>query len=445
MLQNERYTTHMDLQMQQATALTFYNAQHAYNQAVGADAQNVVNWHEVQEVQQKMATLAYNPAFEDNRQRFLADSLQRASKDLLCMQKAVGAVFEWILSTVESSLGTRVIELQARNGAGYNPHTNLADAIAMLTKEMAGNPAGSRETCWEMMAGIKPATTVVGFRFVLDTMCSIWTVISSSIALHGGNGLPTPSQMHHKLMTKMDKNAAQLTYLRFRLQNIAATTPILSIRDQLKEDLDREGSDGRQLTRTMSGGSIRQTMYATPNAANAASLEAMIEHYNLDATGQRGEADQGGGYQAWLAHGGGGKHPGGTPMQGNYGRPNGGGSSTNRGGTEGRKAVCTNYLYDGCTRPDCKFGHPPLKELKNLIKMSQEGGAPISSAPQAQRKPSPLKGGILKRPSTPIRLPPSKKLSYANAANYEGQDEHSETGEEREEGAYEGDEEDLDR
>ena len=426
-IQNERYTLHMDLQMQQVTALTFYNAQHAQNQAAGADAQNVENWNKVQEVQQKMVVLAYNPAIEDSRQRFLADSMQRASKDLQSMQKAIGAVFEWILATVETTLGNRVITLQARNGVGYSTHTNLADSISMLTREMAGNPSGSREACWEMLAGVKPATSVLGFRFVLDTMCSIWTVISSSIALHGGNGLPTPGQMHHKLMSKMDSSSPQLTYLRFRLQSIPAATPILTIRDLLKEDMDRESGDSRQLARTSSGGNARQAMYATPNAANITSMELMIENYNKDVRGEpvgselqagrlgEGERQQQSNSRAYAAEG----------MQYGGGRGHLGTQSATR------KSVCTDYLYKGCTRPECKYSHPHLSELKGLVEASKSGGMAVDSKKATQlRKPSPIRPA-LKRPPTPIKQPPAKKLAFANVLMTEDQREQD-NGEEEE-------------
>ena len=84
----------------------------------------------------------------------------------------------------------------------------------------------------------------------------------------------------------MDSCSPQLTYLRFRVQNIPTATPILAIRDLLKEDMDRESGDGRQLMRTSSGVSARQAMYANPNAANVASMELMIESYNRDVRGE---------------------------------------------------------------------------------------------------------------------------------------------------------------
>ena len=106
-LQNERYASHMDLQMQETVAVALYNTQFAENQLLGQDAQNIANWQKAAEIRQRVIELGYNPAIEDSRQRFLADNLQRASKDLQSMQKAVGAVFEWILATVETTLGNR--------------------------------------------------------------------------------------------------------------------------------------------------------------------------------------------------------------------------------------------------------------------------------------------------------------------------------------------------
>ena len=175
--QNARYTSHMEIQLQEASAMDAYNRFFTMNQLAGNNVQNVVNWQVVNEVQERSRLLGYNQPVEDSKQRYLSDSLQRAAKDLQSMQKAVGAVFEWVLATVDATLGNRVIALQARTGAGFSPHTNLIDSVQMLTREMAGNPQGSREQCWELINKASPATTVGGVRFVIDMMCSVWTVI----------------------------------------------------------------------------------------------------------------------------------------------------------------------------------------------------------------------------------------------------------------------------
>ena len=264
--QNTRYNTHMELQMEEAMALATYNNWFNQNQMAGNNAQNLANWQGVVDVQQKMQVLGYNAGLEDQRQRYLSDGLQRASKDLQQMQKAVGTVFEWILATVDATLGNRVIALQARTGPGFSPNSNLIASISMLTREMAGNTHGSREALWEMINRIRPATTVAGFRFLLDAICSVWTVITSSIALHGGNGLLTNSQIHHKLLSKMASNSAELVWIRYRVNHLPDTTPILEIRDQLKVDLDRETQVDSTSGQQSSG--ARQAHYAVPNAAN---------------------------------------------------------------------------------------------------------------------------------------------------------------------------------
>ena len=148
-LQSERYSLHMDLQMQEAVAVAFYNTQFNENQLLGQDAQNVINWQKAAEVRQRIIELGYNPAIEDSRQRFLADNLQRASKDLQSMQKAVGAVFEWILATVETTLGNRVITLQARNGAGYTP-TSLTQSACSRGRWQAIHRGAEKRAgrCW---------------------------------------------------------------------------------------------------------------------------------------------------------------------------------------------------------------------------------------------------------------------------------------------------------
>ena len=164
--QNRRYNSNMELQMEEAIALAAYNQFFLQNQGAGNNAQNIVNWQRVAQA------LNYNGGIEDQRQRYLSDGLQRASKDLQTMQKAVGMVFEWILATVDATLENRVIALQARTRQGYQPHGNLIESIGMLTREMAGNPVGSREALWDMINRLKPATTVAAFRFVLDAICS---------------------------------------------------------------------------------------------------------------------------------------------------------------------------------------------------------------------------------------------------------------------------------
>ena len=89
-------------------------------------------------------------------------------------------------------------------------------------------------------------------------------------------------------------------------------------------------------------------------------------------------------------------------------------------------------LYEECQRPDCKFGHPTLTELKGLLKGSQGAGG-IEGAAQGSiptRAASPIRTGggkgALKRPGTPLAKPsPFKKLSIANVAHGEEKEEQN--------------------
>ena len=345
---------------------------------------------------------------------------------------------------MDATLGNRVIALQARTGQGFSPHTNLAEAISMLTREMAGNPTGSREALWEMVNRIKPATTISGLRFVLDAMCSVWTVIASSIALHGGNGMPTHSQMHHKLLTKMASTSPELVWIRYRVNHLPDVTPILAIRDQLKADLDRETmvdvTSGQQ-----SAAGARQANYAAPDAAHVTRFSAMIAMHNRESWGEQGGTENGiysereqeelGGARAYA-------------VQGSGGQPKGLGSGAARGESPRPNHICSDYLRDICTRgKECKFSHPHLQELKGLLRASQEGKGTMIPAASGQRAPSPLKTGAgqggLKRPraGTPLRDRPGKKTSFANYLHSMEQEEQPDDGEEQERGD-EGSEED---
>ena len=226
--------------------------------------------------------------------------------------------------------------------------------------------------------------------------------------------------MHHKLLSKMDSSSPQLTYLRVRLQGIPTVTPILAIRDLLKEDMDRESGDGRHMARMSSGGNARQAMYATPNAANITSLEYMIENYNRDVQGEpirngtqserlSEEAQQQQDSRAYAAEG---QRSGGGQGQSGIQSPS------------RRPSVCTDYLYKGCNRSECRFAHPLLSELKGLQEASKSGGSLVSESKKTTqlRKPSPIRTA-LKRPPTPIKQPPAKKLAFANVLSYRDQPE----------------------
>ena len=166
-------------------------------------------------------------------------------------------------------------------------------------------------------------------------------------------------------------------------------------------------------------------MYATPNAANIASLESMIESYNRDVKGEPiGNGTQAGwrseevqqqqDSRAYAAA---------RQLAGRYS-----GGEQGPAGTQStsRKSVCTDYLYKGCIRPDCRYAHPHLSELKGLMEASKSGGQVLDSKKEIQlRKPSPLRTA-LKRPPTPIRQPPAKKLSFANLVMAHDQPEQDE-------------------
>ena len=95
-------------------------------------------------------------------------------------------------------------------------------------------------------------------------------------------------------------------------------------------------------------------------------------------------------------------------------------------------------------RHDCRYAHPHLSELKGLVEASKSGGQESEGKRATQlRKPSPLRTS-LKRPLTPGKQPPAKKISFANLLTVEDQFEKYEgDAVERESEIYEGgDEED---
>ena len=198
---------------------------------------NNINWAACNTAEGLLQNFGYDPAIENQQQRFFADGLMSATKTKDAMVRATGSVFEWLLKCVDASLGNRIIALQSRIGAGTSPHTNLIDSIKMLIREMAGNPLASREQAVEVISRMKPASTIAGFVFCLNCMCSVHNVISASILLHNGKSLPSNSQMHHKLLSKIDPSSP---ILNLRLLAIPDTTEIHAIRDLLKSDLDRE-------------------------------------------------------------------------------------------------------------------------------------------------------------------------------------------------------------
>lgn len=467
-----RFLRQHDLLLQEAAASQQYNA---HSTAYPEDnVTNVANWLEVQASRTLLTQHNYSPA-DDARLRFLTEARTGAARDQVSMQKATGQVFEWILASVESTLGTRVIELQSRTGPGTSPHTNLIDSIAMLTREMAGNVQSSREACLDLLNKIKPATTVAGVRFLIDSMVSVDSVIESSILLHGGNGRPTSSQLHYKLCSKLDPTAPAIVSIRFRLEAIPDTTPITQIRALLKPHLDRECHPAASLHRSSSLAPSRA--HGSPNASHFGAFNAMIDAYNAaegegNLTQQQAnravEAAAWEEHHAHVAHEAG-QHNlgtvGGLPAYDDLalaasGRPPYGSRGPPPRSASSRTPVCSNFLWDTCERGDsCRFSHPQLNELKGLLRTSSQNGSrvppppPPPSALTLARRPPPGGRGkgplgpstLSKRPPSPARGTPAvKRLSFANhtqhheAAAYEYEEQPFEDAfEEGGEGSYE--------
>ena len=312
---------------------------------------NNINWAAANTAEALLLDFSYDPAIENQQQRFLADSLISATKTKDSMVRATGAVFEWLLKCVDANLGNRIIAIQSRTGAGTSPHTNLINSILMLTREMEGNPLASREQAVEVINRLKPASTIEGFVFCLNSMCSVHTVISASILLHKGNGLPSNSQWHHKHLSKIDPSSPILNFIRLRLLNILDTTEIHAIRDLLKSDLDRELLCFPSRSSSSSLPPLRLAHFATPDATDIYTFHAMVDEYNAVEGGPLTFPSP-----ALLA-------------SDTFGPAHNAYTTTHQGSNNWQDRppsfprVCHDYLFGQCRRPACQYSHPSLNDL----------------------------------------------------------------------------------
>ena len=77
---------------------------------------------------------------------------------------------------------------------------------------MRGNPVANREALAGQLDKIRPASSLEELRFVVDVFVSVITTIATSIRLYGGNGMLSNSQVHFKLLSKINPDAS-CTYL----------------------------------------------------------------------------------------------------------------------------------------------------------------------------------------------------------------------------------------
>ena len=452
-LADDRYLRFSSLQMDLCTA----NA--AYAQIASLD-----NWNRCQVVLHEMGTLHYDPMVEDQRRKFLEMRMIKAKKETAEMTTAIAQVFKYIFATVDPFLSGKIQTFSSRTDPIHPPFANLIDSLTFLRTEMRGNTVANREALAAQLDKLKAASTLEEFRFVLDVFVSVVSTIATSIRLYGGNGMLSNSQIHFKLLSKINADASCLTFVRIQLNSQPAEiTTLFDLRELVKPELDRAVDPLRSLGRSSVMSNSRSGsayhLFADPNAASISNLASSVAAFNEEATSSenyteslvnraveqalasRGQST--GRQSAFLS----------TSEQGEPVRQsNFTGDGQFRDGAPARnKIVCTEFLFGNCKHDNCRFDHPP--HLANSMKTggasanvtSNRRPAPPRPLPNSTRPPSPsssrpnsplrgaLKSGLGKRPGSPA-APSSRKIQFGQAytATYEEEQEEQEEQEEEE-------------
>ena len=270
---DERYFQFTNLQME------LMNAQRDYDLAPSAAT------HQQREtIANQLTTLRYNPVVEDPRQKFFEQKLTKARKESTEVTAAVTHVFRYLFSTLDSFLCSKIQVFASRTDVMHPPHVNLVEALQFLRQEMKGNPVANREACLAQIDKLRVANTLEELRFVLDVFVSVTTTVASSIRLYGGNGMLSNSQVHYKLLSKLDPNSPSLTFVRMQLTNQPPdTTSLVQLRDLIKPELDRVVDPLRSLGRSNVLTNSRNSTYLSfsdPNSSSISNLSSSVEAFN---------------------------------------------------------------------------------------------------------------------------------------------------------------------
>ena len=130
-----------------------------------------------------LAVLRYDPAIEDNRQRFFEQKVIKCRKELTEVNTAVAHVFRYLFSTVDSYLSSKLQTFSSRTDQDHPPHINLIEALAFLRQEMKGNVVANREAVLSQLDKLRVASNLEELRFVVDVFVSVTTTVASSIRL----------------------------------------------------------------------------------------------------------------------------------------------------------------------------------------------------------------------------------------------------------------------
>ena len=453
---DSRYFRYSNLQM------NLLEAQSAYDIHADVNSFNVR-----QQILNQLAALRYDPAVEDNRQKFFDQKVTKCRKELTEATTAVAHVFRYLFSTVDSYLSSKLQTFSSRTDPAHPPHINLIDALSFLRQEMKGNVVANREAVLSQLDKLRVANSLEELRFVVDVFMSVTTTVASSIQLYGGNGMLTNSQIHYKLLSKMDPNAPSLCMVRSRLTDQPPETTTLSqLRDLIKPEMDRVvdpmRSIGRSNVLSTSRGSVFQAYAQDPNSASIPSMASSIEAYNSDLTPVFDPqslvdkaVEQALGAQARRPRFGANEGTDPSEWQSNFGgdmRRTASGSSTNSSTQPRLKSVCTQFLYGVCSRPpgECKYDHP----ARLAGSLSEGNGAtanasirrgppprapPRPTSPSTSRPNSPLRGALKntlgKRPGSPA-APSSRKIQFGQAYTTTYEEEQEENEEQQEDELY---------
>ena len=443
---DERYFQYTNLQMQ------LLNAQQAFDLAP-----SFATHQQRDAIVNQLGVLRYNPAIEDPRQKFFEQKLAKSRKESTEVTVAVTHVFRYLFATLDSFLCNKLQMFASRTDAMHPPHVNLAEALQFLQQEMKGNPVANREACLSQIDKLRVATSLEELRFVLDVFVSVTTTVATSIRLYGGNGMLSNSQVHYKLLSKLDPNSPALTFVRMQLTNQPPdTTTLIQLRDLIKPELDRVVDPLRSLGRSNVLSNSRNSSYLSfvdPNSSSISNLSSSVEDYNscqpitFDPQAMVSQAVDEALQAAARSH---------APLS--RPRPDGASgsqlrnssfsttSSASASSDSRPKNVCTNFLKGICDKSadECRFLHPA--HLEGSLAPGAEGRVPRPSTNAKTgrpfpRPPSPKKGPYKSTPKGAFRKPAgspvaSRKIQFkAHVAAYEEEDQFEE------EGDYEGDEE----
>ena len=451
---DERFFQFSSLQMNLAQA----------DRTLAADFNNA-NLNHRQTIFGRLQQLAYDPMVEDPRLKFFEQKLTKGRKDFTDMTTAIAHIFRYLFATLDSFLANKIQDFASRTDAAHPPHHNLMDALTFLQTEMKGNSIAIKEACNSQIDKLRTATTLEEMRFVLDVFVSVVATVTSSIRLYGGNGLLTNSQIHYKLLSKMDPNAPSLTTICWQVTQLNPETATLQqIRAIIKPELDRVVDPLRSIARSNVLSNSRQSSllysYSDPLASSMSNLASSVEVYNMEAPplpqSHQDTVDKAVQQAVASAFATSNSRPFPFPPY----NPDGNSSSlqsnyTGAGSTGFRpKPVCTAFLYGTCGRSEaeCRFDHPAA--LAKILKPPAEGtnasstfnaasnksrfsNAPTSisnrpTSPRSQHKIS-LKSSLGKRSGSPVADRQVQFKSKAFSAEYDNGHEEEEGDEQREE------------